>query len=115
MNRTVLTIATALATAPAFAQVPGYDTARHCAEFAKRNHTVENACHRDEADARRELERSRFSQEILAERYYSRLWECFEFLADHPHIGRLRLFNLRPARTITRSTLFSTIWQKTTF
>jgi plasmid stabilization system protein ParE len=53
--------------------------------------------------------------EAQAERYYSSLWECFEFLAGHPHIGRLRLFNLRPARTITRSTLFSTIWPKMTF
>ena len=37
--------------------------------------------------------------EAQAERYYSSLWECFEFLAGHPHIGRLRLEFQPPARS----------------
>jgi hypothetical protein len=66
VNRMVLTIAAALATAPAFAQVPDFDTARHCAEFAKGSRTVENECRRNEADARRELEGSRMSPDVLS-------------------------------------------------
>src|SRR5215208_188219 len=66
MNRTVLIIAAALVALPALAQVPDYDTARRCAEFAKGSRTVENGCRRDEADARRELKRSRISQEVWA-------------------------------------------------
>jgi hypothetical protein len=66
MNRTVLFIAAALVALPALAQVPDYDTARRCAEFAKGSRTVENGCRRDEADARRELKRSRISQEVWA-------------------------------------------------
>jgi hypothetical protein len=61
-----LTIAAALATVPAFAQVPDYDTAHRCTEFAMGNRTVKNECRRDEADARRELERNRISQEVWA-------------------------------------------------
>lgn len=34
-----------------------------------------------------------------AERYYFGLWECFEFLSEHPHIGRLRLEFQPPARS----------------
>jgi len=37
--------------------------------------------------------------EVQAERYYSSLWECFGFLADHPHIGMLRLDFQPPARS----------------
>jgi hypothetical protein len=66
MNRTMLTIAVALVILPALAQMPDYDTARRCAEFAKGSRTVENGCRRDEADARRELKRSRISQEVWA-------------------------------------------------
>jgi hypothetical protein len=66
MNRTVLTIAATLVTLPALAQVPDYDTAQRCAEFANGSRTVENGCRRDEADARRELKRSRISQEVWA-------------------------------------------------
>ena len=66
VNRMALAIAAALATAPAFAQVPDYDTARHCAEFAKGSRTVENECRRNEADARRELEGSRIAPDVLA-------------------------------------------------
>lgn len=66
VNRLVLTIAAALATAPALAQMPDYDTARHCAEFAKGSRTVENQCRRNEADARRELEGIRMSPDVLA-------------------------------------------------
>jgi hypothetical protein len=66
MIRLFVTIAAACIALPAFAQVPGYDTARHCAESAKGNRTAENECRRNEADARRELERSRVSKEILA-------------------------------------------------
>ena len=64
MRRTILTLAAALAAVPASAQVPEYDTARHCAEFAKGNQTVETQCRRDEADARRELEKIRLPQEV---------------------------------------------------
>ena len=51
---------------PALAQLPDYDTARRCTQFAKGNRTVEDQCRRDEADARQEIERSRVSPEILA-------------------------------------------------
>jgi hypothetical protein len=84
MARPFLTIAAACITMPALAQVPNYDTARHCAEFAKGSRTVENECRRNEADARRELERSRISQEVWAtcneqvqaEQSYLRLFGC---------------------------------------
>ena len=66
MIRSFLVIAAAFVTLPALAQVPDYDTARRCAEFAKGNHTAENQCRRDETDARRELERDRVSQEVWA-------------------------------------------------
>jgi hypothetical protein len=66
MIRPLLTLAAALVTLPASAQVPNFDTTRRCAEFAKSNYTVENDCRRNEAEARRELERSRISQEVWA-------------------------------------------------
>jgi hypothetical protein len=66
MIRQFLAIAAAFVTVPALAQVPNYDTAHRCAEFAKGNRTVEKGCRRDEADARRELVRSRIPQGLLA-------------------------------------------------
>jgi hypothetical protein len=66
MIRPLLAITAALATAPAFAQMPDYDTARHCTEFAKGNRTVENDCRRNEADARWEIERGWVAPEVLA-------------------------------------------------
>jgi hypothetical protein len=66
MIRPFLMIAAALGTVPAFAQVPAYDTARRCAEVAKGSRTIRNECRRDEADARRELERNRIPQEVWA-------------------------------------------------
>jgi hypothetical protein len=66
MIRPFLVIAAAFVTLPALAQVPDYDTARRCAEFARGNSTAGNQCRRDEADARRELERDRISQEVWA-------------------------------------------------
>src|SRR3954454_7673823 len=66
MIRSFLVIAAALVTLPALAQMPDYDTARRCAEFARGNRTAENQCRRDEADARRELERDRISREVWA-------------------------------------------------
>jgi hypothetical protein len=66
MIRLFLTIVAAFITMPAFAQVPDYDTARHCAAFAKGSRSVENECGRNEADARRELEGSRIAQDVLA-------------------------------------------------
>jgi hypothetical protein len=84
MIRAFLAIAAACITMPALAQVPDYDTARRCSEFAKGSQTIENECRRDEADARRELERSRISQEVWAtcneqvraEQSYLRLFGC---------------------------------------
>src|SRR4051794_21746025 len=66
MIRPFLVIAAGLVALPALAQVPDYDTARRCAEFARGNRTAGNQCRRDEADARRELERDRISQEVWA-------------------------------------------------
>ena len=66
MIRPFLTIVAASIAAPALAQVPAYDTARRCAEVAKDSRTAESECRRDEADARRELERDRISQEVWA-------------------------------------------------
>jgi hypothetical protein len=45
----LINAAVVLATVPAFAQVPEYDTARRCAEFAKGSRTVANGCRRDES------------------------------------------------------------------
>jgi hypothetical protein len=66
MIRLFLIIAAACVAMPALAQLPDYDTARRCTQFAKGNRTVEDQCRRDEADARQEIERSRVSPEILA-------------------------------------------------
>src|SRR3954452_24619811 len=44
--------------------MPDYDMAHHCVEFAKGNQTTEEQCRRNEADARRELEHARVSQEV---------------------------------------------------
>ena len=66
MIRPFLIIAAVCITMPAVAQVPNYDTARRCIEFAKGRPAIEKECRRDEADARRELERSRISQEVWA-------------------------------------------------
>ena len=66
MDRIILIVAAVLAALPSLAQVPNYDTARHCTEFAKGSPPAENQCRRDEADARRELERDRISQEVWA-------------------------------------------------
>jgi len=66
MIRSFLVIAATFVTLPALAQVPGYDTARRCAESARGNRTAEKQCRRDEADARRELGRDRISQEVWA-------------------------------------------------
>lgn len=64
MSRTILITAAVLAALPAFAQVPDYDTVRHCTEFANGSQTAENQCRREEADARRELETTRASQDV---------------------------------------------------
>src|SRR4051812_13775246 len=64
MNRIPLIATAALVTLPALAQIPNYDTAHHCAEFAKGSQTAENQCRRDEAGARRELESAKVSQEV---------------------------------------------------
>lgn len=64
MKRTILTAAAVLATLPTFAQAPNYDTARHCTEFAKGSQFAENQCCHEEADARRELDKTRVSQEV---------------------------------------------------
>lgn len=61
MIRLFLIIAAACVAMPALAQLPDYDTARRCTQFAKGNRTVEDQCRRDEADARQEIERSRVS------------------------------------------------------
>ena len=37
--------------------------------------------------------------EAQADRYYASLWRCFEFLADHPTIGRIRTEFQPPARS----------------
>ena len=66
MIRPFLVIAAGLVALPALAQVPDYDTARRCAEFARGNRIAGYQCRRDEADARRELERDRISQEVWA-------------------------------------------------
>src|SRR5919205_1480869 len=66
MMRPLLTTAAVLATVPALAQMPDYDTARRCAEFAKGNRAAEIGCRRNEADARRELDKSRISTDVLA-------------------------------------------------
>jgi hypothetical protein len=65
MIRIFLIIAAACVAVPALAQLPDYDTARRCTQFAQGNRTVEDQCRRDEADARQEIERSRVSPEIL--------------------------------------------------
>ena len=64
MIRPFLVIAAAFVTLPALVQVPDYDIAHRCAEFARGNRTAGNQCRRDEADARRELEKTRVSQEV---------------------------------------------------
>ena len=64
MDRIILIVAAVLAALPSLAQVPNYDTARHCTEFARGSLPAENQCRRDEADARRELEKTRVSQEV---------------------------------------------------
>ena len=64
MDRIILIVAAVLATLPSLAQVPTYDTARHCTEFARGSPPAENQCRRDEADTRRELEKTRVSQEV---------------------------------------------------
>jgi len=66
MIRPFLIIAAALVAVPALAQVPDYDSARHCTKFAKGSRTLENECRRNEADARQELERGRISPNVLA-------------------------------------------------
>jgi hypothetical protein len=66
MDRINLIVAAVLAAFPSLAQVPNYDTARHCTEFAKGSPPTENQCRRDEADARRELEKIRVSQEVCS-------------------------------------------------
>ena len=84
ITRMVLINAAVLATVPAFAQVPDYDTARRCAAFAKGSRTIEKGCRRDEADARQELKRSRISQavwaackeQVRAEQSYLLLYGC---------------------------------------
>ena len=37
--------------------------------------------------------------EAQAERYYSDLWQCFRFLAERPHMGRMRTEFNPPARS----------------
>ena len=64
MDRMILIVAAVLATLPSLAQVPNYDTARHCTEFARGSQTAEIQCRRNEADARRELEKTRVSHEV---------------------------------------------------
>jgi hypothetical protein len=96
MLRPFLAIAAAFITVPALAQVPSYDTTRRCVEFAKGNRTVEKGCRRDEADARRELGRSRIAQEVLAfcneqvraEQSYVLLYGCTLNTAEAKTNGR---------------------------
>jgi hypothetical protein len=81
---------------PALAQVPAYDTTHRCAEFAKGNRTVEKGCRRDEADARREVEKSRIPREVLAscieqvraEQSYVLLYGCTLNVAEAKTNGR---------------------------
>src|SRR4051794_2071781 len=65
MIRPFLIIAAACIAVPASAQLPDYDTASRCAQFARGNRTNENQCRHDEADARQEIEKGRISPEIL--------------------------------------------------
>jgi hypothetical protein len=96
MLRPFLAIAAAVITVPALAQVPNYDTARRCAEFAKGNRTIEKGCRRDEADARRELGRTRMTQKVLvscneqvrAEQSYVLLYGCALNAAEAKTNGR---------------------------
>ena len=84
MIRLFLTIVAMCITMPALGQLPNYDMARRCAEFAKGSRTIEKTCRRDEADARGELERSQTSwevwaackQQVRAEQSYVLLYGC---------------------------------------
>src|SRR3954453_8593262 len=72
MDRIILIVAAVLAALPSLAQVPNYDTARHCTDFARGSQTAENQCRRNETDARRELEKPEFptkSGRIAKSRY----------------------------------------------
>ena len=64
MDRIILIVAAVLAALPSLAQVPNYDTARLCTDFARGSQTAENQCRRNEADARRELEKTRVPHEV---------------------------------------------------
>src|SRR3954453_21528968 len=64
MDRIILIVTVMLAALPSLAQVPNYDTARHCTDFARGSQTAENQCRRNEADARRELEKTRVPHEV---------------------------------------------------
>ncbi len=64
MDRIILIVTVMLAALPSLAQVPNYDTVRHCTDFARGSQTAENQCRRNEADARRELEKTRVPHEV---------------------------------------------------